>query len=353
MKKSLLFSLGLLLVACGQQPKDVNVESQDSIQQADSIVANDTVPQDSLSKQRADMDSIVTAAASEYQAPDAVDVIKRYQEEEGSHMKANHSGERVIYLTFDDGPSSTTPKVLEILRREGVKATFFVTAQSQSSLKYIRDAYREGHAIAAHTYSHSPSIYKSPETYFADLDKIQSVIKEYTGTTTKIIRFPGGSSNTMYYRASGDPLMMIRLTQAVRDRGYQYVDWNVSSEDATGANVPVETIIRSSCKRKDSDICLLMHDTSSKKTTIQALPQIIQFYKNLGYRFGTLTSTSYVCHHGIRPFGSKGRGKTNNAKKQSTTQPTTQATAKKSADNTVSTPQGQPQTNNGIVSDSL
>lgn len=347
MKKSLLFSLALLLVACGQQPKNVALDSQDTLQQTDSLTCSEQTSPDTLTTQPAPKDTV--AAAHNCQAPDAADVMQRYQGEKGSRMGGNHAGERVIYLTFDDGPSANTPKVLEVLRREGVKATFFVTAQSKANLKYIGEAYREGHAIAAHTYSHSPSIYKTTETYFADLDKIQGVIKQYTGSTTNIIRFPGGSSNTMYYRASGDPLTMIRLSQAVRDRGYQYVDWNVSSEDASGAHVPVEKIIRSSCKSNANDICLLMHDAPGKQTTVQALPHIIQYYKNLGYRFGTLTSTSYICHHNIKPYGGKSPATTNKAKQQ----PAIPAKDTFPASTPKFVPNSQPLTSGAIVSDTL
>lgn len=349
MKQFFLLPLVLFLIACGQQSKNAYIDTQDSAQQVDSIVADEQMLEDSLNEQPIAKDSTATAAVPEYQAPDAANVMNRYQNEKGSRMGSNHAGERVIYLTFDDGPSATTPKILEILRREGVKATFFVTAQSRANLKYIGEAYREGHAIAAHTYSHSPSIYKTPETYFADLDKIQDVIKQYTGTTTQIIRFPGGSSNSMYYRASGDPLTMIRLSQAVRDRGYQYVDWNVSSEDATGANVPVETIVRSSCKSKGNDICLLMHDAPGKQTTVQALPRIIQHYKNLGFRFGILNSTSYICHHNIKPYGGKANVKTRNAIQQPTTPPSSHAPA----DSFAPSHDAYPQATSGIVSDTL
>ena len=169
MKKSLLFSLALLLVACGQQPKNVALDSQDTLQQTDSLTCSEQTSPDTLTTQPAPKDT--AAAAHNYQAPDAADVMQRYQGEKGSRMGGNHAGERVIYLTFDDGPSANTPKELEVLRREGVKATFFVTAQSKANLKYIGEAYREGHAIAAHTYSHSPSIYKTTETYFAEIGR--------------------------------------------------------------------------------------------------------------------------------------------------------------------------------------
>lgn len=348
MNKSFLLPLTLLLVACGQQQKRTTLETPDTLQQVDTLVAEEKTFPDTLRTQPAAPDTAF-AAKDNYLAPDAAEVMNRYRSEGGSKMGGNHAGERVIYLTFDDGPSANTPKVLEVLRREGVKATFFVTAQSKENLKYIGKAHKEGHAIAAHTYSHSPSIYKTTETYFADLDKIQNVIKHYTGSTTNIIRFPGGSSNLMYYRASGDPLTMIRLSQAVRDRGYQYVDWNVSSEDATGVHVPVETIIRSSCKSKGNDICLLMHDAPGKQTTVQALPYIIQYYKNRGYRFATLTSTSYICHHNIKPYG----GNVLPEAKRNKSMPTTHSENMLPADTPAAVPNSQPQTIPEMASDTL
>ena len=209
---------------------------------------------------------------------------------------------RVVYLTFDDGPSNNTGEVLRILREEGAKATFFITAQMPGCFHYITPAHDEGHAIAAHSYSHKFSIYRSFADYFADLDRIEQVIEKYTGHRSPIIRFPGGSSNMAYSHYSGINFMD-SLCHEVQHRGYQYVDWNLDSQDASGNNVPVAKLVSSSCRTVSKDICLLMHDAEPKKTTVAALPEIIRFFKRSGYDFGTLTSTGYICHHntaGIR-----------------------------------------------------
>lgn len=240
---------------------------------------------------------------------DDATVMKRYEkmgkEEDTGH---NNPGRKVVYLTFDDGPSSNTPKVLEILMEKDVKATFFVTGSHQDFVHYIRRAHEQGHAIAAHTYTHNYNIYTTPETYFEDLERIQKVIEEQTGSRTNIVRFPGGSSNTVHHKYTTDSLYMIRLTQMLQDRGYQYVDWNLSSADASGIKVPTETIIKCSCRARENDICLLMHDTFGKETTVAALPAIIDYFKKEGYEFGTITSKDYICHHALKPYRGKNKG---------------------------------------------
>ncbi len=115
-------------------------------------------------------------------------------------LKVIDENTKIIYLTFDDGPSNNTGRILKILEQEGVKATFFVTAQFKDHLHFIKDEFEAGHAIAAHTYSHAFSIYRSIDTYFEDLERIEQLIEAQTGQRTKIIRFPGGSNNTVNRR---------------------------------------------------------------------------------------------------------------------------------------------------------
>lgn len=235
---------------------------------------------------------------------DREEVLRHYEEDGMSHAQSgeNNPGRQVVYLTFDDGPSRNTPKILDILKHYDVHATFFVVGHNKDFIDCIGRAHREGHAIAAHTYTHKFDIYKSQQTYFDDLEQIEKVIEEQTGSRTPIIRFPGGSSNLVYFRQSQDSIFMIKLTQEVLNRGYQYVDWNVSSNDASRALVPASEIIRHACSVRHNDVCLLMHDASAKTTTVEALPTIIEFYKNKGYEFGTITDISYICHHGIKPY---------------------------------------------------
>ena len=237
-------------------------------------------------------------------------------------VRVNNPRHKVVYLTFDDGPSSTTGKILKILKDNEVNATFFVTAQDPNHLHYIKQAYEDGNAIAAHTYSHNFSIYKNLDTYFADLDKINDVIEKQTGHRTQIIRFPGGSSNHVFAKYNDDPYFMINLAQEVQKRGYQYVDWNADSRDASCVHPTQELVTRSACRASGPQLCLLMHDVPAKQGTVAALPAIITFFKEQGYEFGTITSTGYMCHHNPAPFSHKKKASTQtpaNADSASTT----------------------------------
>lgn len=225
-------------------------------------------------------------------------------------VRVNNPKHKIIYLTFDDGPSSTTGKILKILKENDVHATFFVTAQDRNNLHYIKQAYEDGHAIAAHTYSHNFAIYKSFETYFADLDKINDIIEKQTGHRTQIIRFPGGSSNHVFASYNEDPYFMINLAKEVQNRGYQYVDWNADSRDASCVHPTEQLVTRSACRARAPQLCLLMHDVPAKQGTVAALPAIINYFKEQGYEFGTITSTGYICHHSPGPFSHKKKSNT-------------------------------------------
>lgn len=206
--------------------------------------------------------------------------------------------EKIVYLTFDDGPSVCTDQILNILRQERVKATFFVTAQFTPYLNRMAAIAKDGHEVAIHTYSHNFKIYKSIDSYFADLNKLNDLIEKYTGKRARIMRFPGGSSNSIYRKYNSDPKFMDRLCVALLDSGYQFVDWNLDSGDARGNNIAADRLVRSACGSRHNIQCLLMHDTGAKRTTVTALPQIIRYFKQHGYEFGVLNSVDYQCWHG-------------------------------------------------------
>ncbi len=205
---------------------------------------------------------------------------------------------KTCYLTFDDGPSDNTLKILNILDQYKVKATFFVMGTGK--LSYVKKIHDAGHTVALHTYSHDYSkIYRSQKAYFADLEKLNTAIKKYTGEDCKVLRFPGGSSNTVsrdYCKG-----IMTALSKETANRGYVYFDWNVDSTDASGNNVPVSKImknIKTYGGRNKQDV-VLMHDTDAKDTTVQALPQIIEYYIEKGYTFAPLTVQTPQVTHGI------------------------------------------------------
>lgn len=206
---------------------------------------------------------------------------------------------RVVYLTFDDGPSYNTASVLDILDRYGVKATFFVTGNGQNYNDNIVRAYQSGHAIGLHTYTHDyATVYASVDAYFQDLNNVGDMVQNIIGYRPDIIRFPGGSSNTV--SANYTPGIMSQLVNKVQEKGYQYYDWNVSSSDASGFGVPSATIVQSSTATSADKVMILFHDATGKETTVEALPAVIEYYKNQGYAFMPISkSTSFVCHHGV------------------------------------------------------
>lgn len=199
--------------------------------------------------------------------------------------KRNQQG--TIYLTFDDGPQwGTTDKILDILKEEGVEATFFVTNKGPDEL--IKRMYDEGHTVALHTASHDYSkVYVSTDAYFNDLNLVSDRVERITGEKSTIIRFPGGSSNTISRKYCGG--IMSTLTKEVVDRGYKYYDWNISSGDADGGSPSASTIKNNVISKlsKNKVNMVLMHDI--KTWTRDSLREIIRYGKNNGYTFEKIT----------------------------------------------------------------
>ena len=201
-----------------------------------------------------------------------------------------------IYLTFDDGPNEgTTNVILDILKDEGIKATFFVTCKGPDYL--IKRMYDEGHTVALHTCTHEYSqVYASVDNYFNDLNRVSNRVKNITGIDAKIIRFPGGSSNTIsrnYHYG-----IMSTLTSMVLDRGYRYFDWNIDSNDAGGANSSnqVYNNVTNNLSHNRANV-VLMHDIKSQ--TRDALRDIINYGKREGYLFGKLENDTYMIRHTV------------------------------------------------------
>lgn len=220
-----------------------------------------------------------------------VNVVKEYG-------TASQSQEKIVYLTFDDGPSQNTKKILDILQRYEILATFFVTGSHQQYNHYIQEAFQQGHTIGLHSYCHEyDEIYCSTDAYFQDLDKIGKMVKELIGFVPHYIRFPGGSSNKISARYSKG--IMTTLTQEVLRKGYQYYDWNCSIGDAEGENVPVDKLIENATEADDSNIVILAHDTDDKDTTVEALASIIEYYLQQGYQFRAIDDESYYAHQSL------------------------------------------------------
>lgn len=211
-------------------------------------------------------------------------------------VKDNDKG--VIYLTFDDGPSAITEGVLDILKEENVKATFFVVNFDSSMESVVKRIVNEGHTIALHTYTHRlDQIYRSENEFFDDITKIQNRVKEVTGVESKIIRFAGGSSNT---RSSYNKGIMSRLVKEVINQGYHYFDWNVSSRDAEGAKNSTEvynSVITTLSKNRSNVV--IMHDHKYCQKTLNALKDVIETAKSQGYTFDKITFYTHMVKHGV------------------------------------------------------
>ena len=200
----------------------------------------------------------------------------------------------VIYLTFDDGPGPYTDRLLEVLDKYGVKATFFVVDTGYDALmKRIVDG---GHSIGIHSVSHEyETIYASVDAYFEDLYEMQDIIFKNTGIRTNLLRFPGGSSNTISCFNEG---IMTTLTKAVQDAGFRYFDWNVDSNDAGGAkktDTVVENVTKGVTRQRLSVV--LQHDIH--EFSVEAVEKIIRWGLDRGYQFLPLEMDSPVFQHGV------------------------------------------------------
>lgn len=199
-------------------------------------------------------------------------------------------GDKVVYLTFDDGPSPYTEKLLNLLDKYGIRATFFVTGNNAAYRGMIGEAYRRGHTIALHTYSHDyAKVYRSEEAYYQDLAQIRDIVAAQTGTNPTIVRFPGGTNNTVSRKYC--PGIMSKLAAGIGSHGYRYCDWNVSGGDAGGGNTreAVANFAISGIQNHSVSV-VLQHDT--KEWSVDAVEDIITWGLSNGYTFLPLTEES-------------------------------------------------------------
>ena len=200
----------------------------------------------------------------------------------------------VIYLTFDDGPSTkNTARLLDILKEENVKATFFLTDKTNTDY-LIKRMYDEGHTIGLHTASHNYKyIYSSTTNFIKDIEKIQEKVARITGEKSSIIRFPGGSSNTV---SSFNPGIMCTLSNMVIEKGYHYFDWNVSSGDAGSGRSKKNTYrnVTNNLSKNRANV-VLMHDIYD--STVDTVKDIIKYGKDNGYTFEKITMDTEMYTH--------------------------------------------------------
>lgn len=198
---------------------------------------------------------------------------------------------KVVYLTFDDGPTSMTFNVLKILKKNNVKATFFFNkAVTSTDKKVVKNIVKDGHLLALHTYSHDyKKVYKNKEAFIKDLEKNRNNFKDITGYDSKYFRFPGGTNNTVSF-AYGGKKVVKQIIKETRKRGYEYVDWNAFPED-TGSKMPVKQynrVLRQAKYIDSGEVVILMHVFNNRKTLPKGLDNIIKEFKSRGYSFDTV-----------------------------------------------------------------
>lgn len=213
--------------------------------------------------------------------------------EEGKNNMASlyHSENKRVFLTFDDGPSETvTIPILETLKNEGIKATFFVLgSRVELYPELVKKEYDEGHYIASHGYSHEYSkIYASPQSVLEEYNKTLTAIQNALGDQTynpHLFRFPGGYTGGKYAEIKKE------AAELLKQNNITYVDWNSLTSDAAGAKTTEQFLseIDKTVGKKNS-IVLLMHDAGNKKATAEALPQIISYFKERGFEFDNFYS---------------------------------------------------------------
>ena len=265
-----------------------NTNCSEQLETSDSDTTSDAETTPSVPNRATDTTEEESSSLTEASYPPVSDDIKETVSPSELH--------KVVYLTFDDGPSKYTEELLDILAKYNVKATFFTVGSKYEDI--IKKEYEAGHTVAVHTATHDYSkIYKNIDAYFEDLYEQQATIKRLTGIEANLIRFPGGSSNSTSKLYC--PGIMTVLTNEVTERGFYYFDWNVSSGDGSPTSIGTEKVfsnVTEGIKAHDISV-VLQHD--SKKYSIDAVESIIKWGLENGYTFLPLDENSFDAHHTV------------------------------------------------------
>lgn len=257
--------------------------------ESEQTASSDTGGTDNANSNNPDKDPAIDGDENPYS--ETPKFIEHYLNQQArGEMPDGADGQKVVYLTFDDGPSETvTPQILDILEKEDVHATFFVLGKyvdsSEEGKELIKRMISDGDAIGIHTYSHDynylyPNRTVNIDNFMSDVDKTRTALKNVLGDDfeTQAIRYPGGHMSWK----NTEPLDKI-----FEERGYSYIDWNALSKDAEGPKKNAEQLTQEAIKSAGTKekVVLLMHDTYGKEETAKSLPGIIQYFKNQGYQF--------------------------------------------------------------------
>lgn len=208
--------------------------------------------------------------------------------------EADEAEGKRVYLTFDDGPSIYTGQILDVLAANDVKATFFVIGRDEEFYPYYKRIVDEGHTIGLHSYSHVyQDFYASKESFGKELEDLNDLIYEVTGTRSSIFRFPGGSSNQVC------PLPVEDYISYLNEHDINYYDWNALSGDAVTSGLSPEQLVENIMNdvEKNDDSIVLMHDLQTTHATVESLQLLIDTLKSQGYEILPIDSNTPLIQH--------------------------------------------------------
>lgn len=276
--------IALVVMAIGFiKVKSDNKQNADKVKELNKSKDSYSKELESVNNEKDDLNKKVTELESEKESlADKNAELESVMTAQGIKEKVA-ADKKIVYLTFDDGPSDLTPQFLDTLDSYGVNATFFVTYQPQHEDIY-KDTIARGNSIQIHTASHDyDKVYASEEAYIADFNEIFEYVKNVTGTTPNYFRFPGGSTNS--YGKS----IVKSIAKDMKTNGYDFVDWNVSVGDGSAKATKDSIIAKIQAESEGKNhIVMLAHDSGTKTETLAALPEIIEYYKANGYEFGVI-----------------------------------------------------------------
>lgn len=276
--------IALVVMAIGFiKVKSDNKQNADKVKELNKSKDSYSKELESVNNEKDDLNKKVTELESEKESlADKNAELESVMTAQGIKEKVA-ADKKIVYLTFDDGPSDLTPQFLDTLDSYGVNATFFVTYQPQHEDIY-KDTIARGNSIQIHTASHDyDKVYASEEAYIADFNEIFEYVKNVTGTTPNYFRFPGGSTNS--YGKS----IVKSIAKDMKTNGYDFVDWNVSVGDGSAKATKESIIAKIQAESEGKNhIVMLAHDSGTKTETLAALPEIIEYYKANGYEFGVI-----------------------------------------------------------------
>lgn len=291
---AMMFASSVLLSGCGEEKTSTNNNVEEKPAQVEKPVEEPPPVEEKIPKS----DKFVTADKNfsnlqldDYRKPvyDAYGYWQRSEQGMATTMPdlQPYYGDKIVYLTFDDGPDEkNTPQILDILRAENVPATFYVVGTMVEEYPdVLKRMFNEGHAIGNHSYNHNYNqLYASPWDFISQFQRTDDIIMSVIGVRPLIIRAPGGT----YGAFNQDYWDMVKSS------GYVEHDWNVLTRDAeSGGTTAYEQIANVKGQMANNSdlksVIVLMHSTAAKDATVEALPEIIHFFKSLGYSFGVVT----------------------------------------------------------------